>query len=71
MFLILGPNSGLGHNSVLLMAEAQADYALRILKEALDQDIGSFAVKPGVLKTYNRWVQEQFKDKAAVECEGL
>jgi len=68
MFLILGPNSGLGHNSVLLMAEAQADYALRILKEALDQDIGSFAVKPGVLKTYNRWVQEQFKDKVWSKC---
>ncbi|CAE7449781.1 unnamed protein product [Symbiodinium microadriaticum] len=62
-FIILGPNSGLGHNSLLLMAEAQADYALRLLKEALDHDIGSFAVKPRVLKTYNRWVQEQFKDK--------
>ncbi|CAE7210985.1 unnamed protein product [Symbiodinium necroappetens] len=67
-FIILGPNSGLGHNSLLLMAEAQADYALRLLKEALDHDIGSFAVKPRVLKTYNRWVQEQFKDKVWSKC---
>ena len=63
-FVILGPNSVLGHNSVLLMAEAQADYALRLLKEALDHDIDSFAVKPRVLQDYNRWVQEQFTDKA-------
>ncbi|CAE7479905.1 unnamed protein product, partial [Symbiodinium pilosum] len=62
-FTILGPNSGLGHNSVLLMAEAQADYAVRVVKEALDLGVDSFAVKPTVLHDYNRWMQSQFKDK--------
>ncbi|WP_232631009.1 flavin-containing monooxygenase [Methylobacterium sp. Leaf118] len=35
LFLLLGPNTGLGHNSVLLMVEAQVDHvigALRLLR---------------------------------------
>jgi cation diffusion facilitator CzcD-associated flavoprotein CzcO len=30
-FLLLGPNTGLGHNSVLLMIEAQVDYVMQAL----------------------------------------
>jgi cation diffusion facilitator CzcD-associated flavoprotein CzcO len=31
-FLLLGPNTGLGHNSVLLMIEAQVDYVMKALR---------------------------------------
>jgi hypothetical protein len=31
LFFLLGPNTGLGHNSVLLMIEAQVDYLMRAL----------------------------------------
>jgi len=31
-FILLGPNTGLGHNSVVLMIEAQARYAMNCLK---------------------------------------
>ena len=31
LFFLLGPNTGLGHNSVVYMAEAQADYVLQAL----------------------------------------
>jgi cation diffusion facilitator CzcD-associated flavoprotein CzcO len=31
LFLLLGPNTGLGHNSVLLMVEAQIDYVIKAL----------------------------------------
>lgn len=31
-FILLGPNTGLGHNSVVLMIEAQADYLIKCLK---------------------------------------
>jgi cation diffusion facilitator CzcD-associated flavoprotein CzcO len=31
LFLLLGPNSGLGHNSVILMIEAQVSYVLKSL----------------------------------------
>ncbi len=33
-FLLLGPNSGLGHNSVVLMIEAQANYILKLIRAA-------------------------------------
>jgi hypothetical protein len=31
-FMLLGPNTGLGHNSVVLMIEAQVRYAMKCLK---------------------------------------
>ncbi len=31
-FMLLGPNTGLGHNSVLLMVEAQIDYLIKALR---------------------------------------
>lgn len=37
LFFLLGPNSALGHNSVLLMIEAQARYIVRALKLLEDQ----------------------------------
>ncbi|MGE0407789.1 MAG: flavin-containing monooxygenase [Amphiplicatus sp.] len=33
-FLLLGPNSGLGHNSVILMIEAQVKYVMQLIEEA-------------------------------------
>ena len=37
LFLLLGPNTGLGHNSVVYMAEAQADYVLQALGHLRDR----------------------------------
>jgi len=34
-FLLLGPNTALGHNSVVVMIEAQVDYAMQAIREAL------------------------------------
>jgi cation diffusion facilitator CzcD-associated flavoprotein CzcO len=44
LFFLLGPNTGLGHNSVLLMIEAQVDYLLRLL--AWRRRAGVRAVEP-------------------------
>ena len=33
LFVLLGPNTGLGHTSVVLMIEAQVRYVLRALRE--------------------------------------
>jgi cation diffusion facilitator CzcD-associated flavoprotein CzcO len=32
LFILLGPNTGLGHNSVVFMAECQADYVMQALE---------------------------------------
>jgi hypothetical protein len=44
LFFVLGPNTGLGHTSVLLMAEAQAGYIRQAL-EHVDRS-GGVAVEP-------------------------
>jgi cation diffusion facilitator CzcD-associated flavoprotein CzcO len=36
-FLLLGPNTALGHNSVVVMIEAQVGYAVRAIRHALAQ----------------------------------
>jgi cation diffusion facilitator CzcD-associated flavoprotein CzcO len=43
-FVLLGPNAGLGHTSVVYMAEAQAHYAMEVLRH-LDAS-GAAAVEP-------------------------
>jgi cation diffusion facilitator CzcD-associated flavoprotein CzcO len=45
LFLLLGPNTGLGHNSVVLMIEAQLNYVLGAL-DALDALDAVRAVEP-------------------------
>ena len=38
LFFLLGPNTGLGHNSVVYMAEAQADYVMQALARMRDDE---------------------------------
>ncbi len=40
-FLLLGPNTGLGHNSVIFMIEAQIEYVIRVL-DSLKRSNSSF-----------------------------
>ena len=59
LFFLVGPNTGLGHNSMVLMIEAQAGY----LVSALDaMQAGGYAVvepRADVQARYNAWLQEQ------------
>lgn len=62
LFLLLGPNSGLGHNSVVFMIESQVRYVRQCL-EALRRGGGrSIEVRPEVQTTFNRRVQGKLKD---------
>ncbi|WDI30366.1 NAD(P)/FAD-dependent oxidoreductase [Hyphococcus flavus] len=42
-FLLLGPNSALGHNSVILMIEAQVNYVIQLIKQAASAGQGRVA----------------------------
>ena len=44
LFFLLGPNTGLGHNSVLVMIEAQIAYVQRLLRHRAS--VGASAVEP-------------------------
>ena len=60
-FMLTGPNSGLGHNSVLLIIEAQTKYIIKAIKETLKRGAGSIDAKQSVADAYNAQLQEQLK----------
>ncbi|QJI28748.1 NAD(P)/FAD-dependent oxidoreductase [Pseudomonas sp. ADAK18] len=61
LFLIVGPNTGLGHNSMILMIEAQVTYILDALQQMQRQRIDTIDVKPAVESAYNLNLQEKLK----------
>ena len=59
LFLLLGPNTALGHSSVVFMIEAQIAYVMDALA-ALDRyDAGSLEVRRAAQQAYNAALQEQ------------
>jgi cation diffusion facilitator CzcD-associated flavoprotein CzcO len=56
-FVMLGPNSGLGHNSQIFMIEAQARYITSCLRTARRRRIGVLEVRQSVEKEFNEWLQ--------------
>jgi cation diffusion facilitator CzcD-associated flavoprotein CzcO len=58
-FIIMGPNTGLGHSSMVLMIEAQINYALQAVQLLLKDDLKSLEVRPEVQDEYNVWLQQR------------
>lgn len=59
LFMIIGPNTGLGHNSMILMIEAQVDYILKALERMRQEGIGTLEVKADVERQYNQRLQQR------------
>ena len=57
LFMLYGPNTNLGHNSIIYMIEAQVGYVLQAL--AHDRPL---SVRPEVMAAYNRQIQEELAD---------
>ena len=61
MFLVVGPNTGLGHSSMILMIEAQVKLIMESIK-ALQQSKAKFIdVKKSAQQEFNDEIQEQLK----------
>jgi cation diffusion facilitator CzcD-associated flavoprotein CzcO len=61
MFLLLGPNTGLGHTSVVLMAEAQADYIVRALEHMRANELATLEVRAEAQQAWNADVQRRMQ----------
>jgi cation diffusion facilitator CzcD-associated flavoprotein CzcO len=57
-FMLYGPNTNLGHNSILVMIEAQADYILDALSKMQVRGLKRIDVKQPVMDEYNRSLQQ-------------
>ena len=56
--ILYGPNTNLGHNSVLLMIECQVDYTLRVIAAASQNGVPALDVTPAAMGEFNRQLQE-------------
>jgi len=56
-FMIVGPNTGLGHSSMVYMIESQVAYVMDAVKTMLRQKLSSVDVKPEVQATFNSGLQ--------------
>lgn len=62
LFLIVGPNTGLGHNSMVYMMEAQIGYILRALEYLEEGELLALDPRPEAQAAYNRALQDQLRE---------
>jgi len=61
LFILLGPNTGLGHNSVVVMAEAQAGYVMEALRRAHRAGAVAVEVTPEAQERWNAEIQRRME----------
>ena len=60
-FLLLGPNTGLGHTSVVFMIEAQVQHVLSCLRLLSRQQASTIEARPGPTRHYNDGLQRRLR----------
>jgi cation diffusion facilitator CzcD-associated flavoprotein CzcO len=68
LFLLLGPNTGLGHNSVVFMIESQVQHVMSCLRLLARQGGSTIEVKASALRRFNDRIQRRLR--RAVWSEG-
>jgi cation diffusion facilitator CzcD-associated flavoprotein CzcO len=59
LFFLLGPNTGLGHNSIVYMIEAQIAYVIDALRTMRSQGVHAYAARPDAFRTWNDALQRR------------
>ena len=61
LFQLVGPNTGLGHNSILFMIEAQLDHVVAVLAASRARGVEVVEARPEALDRFDRVVQDGLK----------
>jgi cation diffusion facilitator CzcD-associated flavoprotein CzcO len=56
-FMLLGPHTGLGHNSVVIMIEAQVGYIVSLLRAMREKRISAVDVRADAQAAFGRWLE--------------
>jgi cation diffusion facilitator CzcD-associated flavoprotein CzcO len=56
-FMLYGPNTNLGHNSIIIMIEAQVSYAVQAIRAIFDRHLTYLDVKPEAMRRFNEQLQ--------------
>lgn len=60
-FIMMGPNTGPGHTSVLVYTEAQIRHAIQAIQKMMAEDLKYVTVKQHVQDSYNEGIQARMK----------
>jgi len=69
-FMLYGPNTNLGHNSILVMIEAQVGYIIDAIRQMQQRGIRRIDVKRGVMDEYNRELQKDLAKSVWATSKG-
>ena len=69
LFFMYGPNTNLGHNSIVLMIESQCRYLLSLFRQMAERSIQAVEVRADVQQAYNDELAERLADSAWVLIE--
>jgi cation diffusion facilitator CzcD-associated flavoprotein CzcO len=61
LFIMLGPNTGLGHNSMIYMIESQTNYIMDGIQKMINQNIKSIEVRKDIQDTFNAEIQKKLE----------
>jgi cation diffusion facilitator CzcD-associated flavoprotein CzcO len=59
MFMLVGPNTGLGHNSIVFMIESQVEFVLDAMRTMESRGVSSLDVRREVQDAYNQELQSR------------
>src|SRR5690606_8971499 len=59
LFFLYGPNTNLGHNSILFMIENQVDYIVHLLSELRARQYSTLEVRADSMASYNQRIQAE------------
>jgi cation diffusion facilitator CzcD-associated flavoprotein CzcO len=61
LFLLLGPNTGLGHSSMVYMVESQVAHVMAAVRTMRAQRAETVEVRPEAADRFNRWLDERHR----------
>jgi cation diffusion facilitator CzcD-associated flavoprotein CzcO len=59
LMMLYGPNTNLGHNSIIVMLEAQSRYIVQCLEHMVERNLATLEVSEPATRSYNEWIQVQ------------
>jgi cation diffusion facilitator CzcD-associated flavoprotein CzcO len=62
LFFLVGPNTGLGHNSIVFMIESQLNYVMDALRAIDARGAASVDVRPDAQAAFNERIHTQLRD---------
>lgn len=58
-FMLYGPNTNLGHNSIVFMLECQIGYVLQAIRWLVRDDLASVDLRPAAMEAFNAELQRE------------